>query len=289
MKITYYLYRLAGLIVPRIPATVGYALCRLFGGILYKLNSQARRNIQQNVERILGPETPGTEIEQRTRAAFNYILYNYFDLFRLPALDEATVERLVTINGWENVTEALSGGRGTVMVSVHFGNIEVVLYAMLLRGVSITIPVERVEPPELFDYISRVRMSKGLKLVPIDGPLLSLMRDLRKGGIVGLAGDRDITETGQIVEFFGHPARLPDGHVKLALKTGVPLVIGFSHRTDDQTYEAHYRPPFYLPATGSDDERIAAGMRYLINEMEQAIRQYPEQWTITVSIWADNQ
>jgi KDO2-lipid IV(A) lauroyltransferase len=235
----------------------------------------------------LGPQTSVTEIKRRTRAAFNYLLYNYYDLFRLPALDDKSVQQLVTIEGWNHVEAALAGGQGLIMVSTHLGNIEVVLYEMLRRGVAITIPVERVEPPQLFDYISKLRVSKGLKLVPIDGPLLALIRTLKKGGIAGLAADRDITATGQVLDFFGHPAHLPDGHVRLALRTKRPLLVGFSHRNPDQTHTAYFLPPFYLPTAGTEAERLAAGMNFVIGAMEDAIRPHPEQWTLTVSIWAE--
>lgn len=287
VSLSYYLYRLGGAVVPKIPPTVGYAICRLIGGILYQFNRQARANICLNLRQIMGPQQPEAKIRRRARAAFNYVVYNYFDLFRLPTLDETIVNRLVSVTGWENVEAAMAGGRGVVMTSAHLGNIEVVIYAMLLRGLSITIPVERVEPAELFEYIMALRMSKGLKLIPIDGPLIDLMRELRKGGVVGLAGDRDVTGTGQVVEFFGHPARLPDGHVRLALRSGVPLVIGFSRRNHNHTHQVYFLPPFYLPAEGSEEERVAAGMKFIVGEMEKAIRQAPEQWTVTVSIWAD--
>ncbi len=287
VNVTYWLYRLAGIIVPRVPPRVGYAICRLMAGLLYQFNKQGRQNISLNLQRILGPHTPQAEIRQRTRVTFNYVLYNYFDLFRLPQLSDEMVDRLVTVSGWENVTAALSDGRGILMTSAHLGNIEIVLYAMLRRGLSITIPVERVNPPQLFDYITRLRMSKGLKLIPIDGPLLDLIRSLKKGGVVGVAGDRDITQTGRIVSFFGHPARLPDGHLRLALKTGAPLVVGFSRRNPDHTYHAYFLPAFHLPTHGPEEERIEAGMHFIITEMEKAIRQTPEQWTVTVSIWTD--
>lgn len=287
MSITYYLYRLGGAVVPKIPPAAGYALCRLIGGFLYQLNKQGRANVELNLRRILGSQSSEVEVKRRTRLTFNYILYNYFDLFRLPALDDATVNRLVTVEGWENIETAVAEGRGIVMSSAHLGNIEVILYAMLLRGLAITIPVERVTPPELFDYISALRSSKGLKLIPIDGPLLDLIRTLKKGGVAGLAGDRDITGTGQVVEFFGHPAYLPDGHVRLALRTGAPLVVGFSYRNPDHTYRAYFLPSFHLPVEGSEEERVAVGMRFIVGHMEQAILQSPEQWTVTASIWAD--
>jgi lauroyl/myristoyl acyltransferase len=159
---------------------------------------------------------------------------------------------------------------------------------MLLRGLAITIPVERLTPPELFEYVSALRMSKGLRLIPIDGPLLDLIRALKKGRIVGVAGDRDITRTGRLVDFFGYPAQLPDGYLKLALKTGAPLVVGFSRRNPDHTYHAYFLPAFHLPADGTEEERLAQGMNFIVTEMERAIRQNPEQWTVTVSIWADS-
>ncbi len=287
MNITYLLYRLAGIIVPKVPPTLGYTACRLIGALLYQFNKRGREMIGLNLRRILGPQASQAEIQRRARATFNYLLYNYYDLFRLPNLDAEAVNQLVTVSGWENVEAATAGGRGILMTSAHLGNIEVVLYAMLLRGLSITIPVERIMPPELFEYITNLRTSQGLRLIPIDGPLLDLIRSLKKGGVVGVAGDRDITQTGRVVEFFGHPAHLPDGHLKLALKTGAPLVVGFSRRNPDHTYQAYFLPAFYLPAEGTDEERLEAGMQFIVNEMEKAIRQIPEQWTVTVSIWAD--
>ncbi|KPK02348.1 MAG: hypothetical protein AMJ56_21075 [Anaerolineae bacterium SG8_19] len=273
--------------VPIIPSAAGYALCRLIGAILYELNTQSRQNICLNMRRILGPESSPAEINRRVRATYNYILYNYFDLFRLPRLDDDTVNRLVTVSGWEHVETAMAGGQGILMTPAHLGNIEVVIYAMLLRGLKITIPVERVEPPALFEYITRLRMSKGLKLVPIDGPLLDLIRSLKKGEVIGIAGDRDITATGRIVDFFGYPARLPDGHLRLALKTGAPLVAGFSRRNPDHTYHAYFLPAFSLPTEGSETARLEAGMQFIVSEMEKAIRRNPEQWTVTVSNWVD--
>lgn len=287
MSLTYLLYRLGGAVVPRIPPALGYQLCAWLGGVLYQVYKPGRMNIQANLRRVLGPQVSQAEINRRGRNTFNYILYNYFDLFRLPALDQSVVAQLVTVTGWEHVEAALAHKRGLVMVSAHLGNIEVVLYALLLRGLAITIPVERLEPPELFDYICRLRMRYGLKLIPIDGSLLDLIRTLKKGGVAGLAGDRDITQTGQKVNFFGQPAQLPDGHVRLALKTGAPLVVGFSRRNPDHTYQAYFKPAFYPPTEVSEEEQMAAGVRFIVTEMEKAIAQHPEQWAVTIPIWTN--
>lgn len=55
------------------------------------------------------------ELERQVRLTFNSILYNYVDLFRLPALTAEAVDRLVTVDGWDNVQAALSEDKGIVM------------------------------------------------------------------------------------------------------------------------------------------------------------------------------
>jgi lauroyl/myristoyl acyltransferase len=275
------------MLVPRIPPVIGYPLFSLIGGLTHRFNSSARANVGNNIRHVLGPDAPQAEVDRLTRATFDYVAYNYYDLFRLPTLSSAQVDAMVTIEGWENVEAALSLGKGVVMSSAHFGNIEIVLYAMLMRGVAITIPAERVEPPELYDYLASLRMSKGLKLIPVDGPMLELFRTLRRGGVAGIAGDRNVTASGTVVEFFGAPARLPDGHVHLALRTGAPLILGFSRRLDRDTFQARFWPHFRIPDEGSDEERLAAGMDYAVRGMEEAISACPEQWVVTVPMWGD--
>jgi lauroyl/myristoyl acyltransferase len=286
-KISFYLYRLAGVLVPRIPPTIGYPLFSLIGRLAHRLNGNARANVHENIRHVLGPGTSQAQVERLARATFDYVAYNYYDLFRLPTLSSDQVEAMVRIEGWENVEAALSLEKGVVMTSAHFGNIEIVLYAMLMRGVSITIPAERVDPPELYDYLTKLRTSKGLKLIPVDGPMLDLFRTLRRGGVAGVAGDRNVTDGGTVVEFFGAPARLPDGHVRLALRTGAPMIMGFSRRLGRDAYEARFWPHFCIPDEGSEDERMAAGMAYVVRGLEEAISAHPEQWVVTVPMWGD--
>jgi len=287
-KLIYGLYRLAGIVVPRIPPSIGYPLFTLIGGFAHRFNGRARANVGDNIRHVLGPNTAQAQVDRLTRATFNYVAYNYYDLFRLPTLNAAQVEAMVAIEGWENVEAALSLGKGLVMTSAHFGNIEIVLYAMLMRGVAITIPAERVEPPELYDYLTSLRMSKGLRLIPVDGPMLELFRTLRRGGVAGIAGDRNVTEGGTIVKFFGAPARLPDGHVRLALRMGTPLILGFSRRLGRDSYEARYWPHFCIPDEGSEEDKLAAGMAYVVGGLEEAIGACPEQWVVTVPMWGDS-
>jgi KDO2-lipid IV(A) lauroyltransferase len=288
--LVYYFCRLSGAVAPKLPPAIGYWICRVIGGMLYQFCPLARARILLNMERAMGPEVAPAEIKRRARACFNYVLYNYFDLFRLPTLSAAALKRRVTFKGWEHVEAALAQGRGLILTTAHFGNLETPVYAMAARGLAITVPVERMQPPQLFAYLSALRMSHSrLKLLPVDSPLLGLWRALKRGEVVALTGDRDITGSGRMVNFLGSPASLPDGQVRLALRSGAPLLFYFSRRQPDHTYLVEFRPPCSLPTEGDEAARIAAGLSLVVNEMEEAIRQTPEQWLLTVSLWADQE
>jgi KDO2-lipid IV(A) lauroyltransferase len=117
--------------------------------------------------------------------------------------------------------------------------------------------------------------------------MLELFRTLRRGGVAGVAGDRNITGDGALVKFFGSLTRLPDGHVRLAVRTGAPLILGFSRRLGRDAYEARFWPHFSIPEEGSEEERLAAGMAYVVKGLEEVIRAHPEQWVVTVPMWSD--
>lgn len=289
---SYYLYRAMGFLVPRVPVRLGYVLASLAGDLLYRLEGGIRSAIRDNVTHILTYQRGGVapspgEVEGVVRQVFRNLAKNYHDLFRLPRLDLDELERSVKVEGWEHLEEALGHGKGLIIASAHFGAFDVVAQILASRRIPIVLPAEHVRPERLFRYLCDLRMSKGIRLIPVDGPLLELFRALRRGEAVGLALDRDITQSGIVVEFFGAPARLPDGYAQLALRTGAPLVLAFCRRLPDNTFQAWVEPPIWLTSSGDRDRDVREGVKKAVAVMERYIGRYPEQWVITRSIWRE--
>lgn len=284
--LTYYLHRLLGLVVPLIPPGLAYPLATRLGDLFYHLDKVTRANIYDNVTHILegSPKAVG-DCEAIVRGVFRHMAKNYYDLFRVPTLSLTEIAHLVKVEGWEHVERALSKGKGLILVTAHFGNTDIVAQVLALREIPVVGPAEHLKPEVLFQYICGLRTSKGLRLIPIDGPLLELFRALRRNEVVGLAADRDITESGIVVDFFGAPARLPDGYAQLSLRTGAPIVAGFSQRLPDNTFVAHFEPPLELEATGDRDRDVRAGVEKVVAIMERYIGEHPEQWVMSVPIW----
>ncbi|MBM4466789.1 MAG: hypothetical protein FJ014_14765 [Chloroflexi bacterium] len=284
--LSYYLHRLLGLVVPLLPPTLGYPLATRLGDLFYHLDNRTRANVYDNVARVLeSGQRAADDADAIVRGVFHSMAKNYYDIFRVPALSLAEIARLVKVEGWEHVERALSKGQGAILVSVHFGNIDIVAQILVLREVPVVVPAEHIKPEALFQYICSLRGSKGIRLIPIDGPLLELFRALRRNEVVGLAADRDITESGIVVEFFGTPTRLPDGYAQLSLRTGAPIIVGFSQRLPDDTFVARLEPPLELEATGDRDRDVRAGVEKVVAIMERYIGEHPDQWVMSVPIW----
>jgi len=283
--LSYYLYRLIGAILPHVPPQWGYPLATRSGDLAYHLTPRQRARVRNNIRHVLGASATPAQIERVVRQVYRHIGANYYDLFRQPTLSFDEIDRLVTLKGWEHVEPLVKRKKGFILTTAHFGGFEIVAQACALRGVPVVVPAEHLRPERLFRYIAGLRMSKGLRLIPIDGPLLELFRALHRGEVVGLAADRDITNTGVIIDFFGAPGHLPRGHVDLALRTGAPIVVGFGYRQPDNTFLARLEPPLYLEQTGDHEHDVHAGIKRIIAIMERHIASHPEQWVLTYSIW----
>jgi Kdo2-lipid IVA lauroyltransferase/acyltransferase len=112
-----------------------------------------------------------------------------------------------------------------------------------------------------------------------------LFRQLRSGGLVATAVDRNTTGTGTIMPFFGAPALLADSHVRLALRMGVPLIPVFGMRNPDYSLSVYVQPAIRLEVTGDHEADVRRGMERVIRLLEEYIRQHPEQWVMFQPVW----
>jgi len=284
-QLSYYAYRLLGAVMPRVPPRLGYALFSRLGNLAHDKGTAARENVQDNLRHVLGPRADAARIEGVAREIFRNQARNYYDLFRVASLSSSEIERLVTLRGLENLDRGLAMGKGLIGVTAHFGNLDVVAQALALHKYPVTVVAEHLKPERLYQYVTSLRASKGIRIIPLDGFLRPLFRALRNNELVGLAADRNLTGTGTLIDFFGAPALLPDGYVQLALRTGATLVPFFSLRTPDNTFKAFVEPPIELEDTGNAQQDTRAGMARVVSVLEKFIGEHPEQWVMFQPVW----
>ena len=283
--ITYAVYRLLGSLVGRMPPRVGYRVTAWLGRLLYLLSPRLRSVLAGNIGQVTGPDVGESQLEALVQQACVNIVKGHYDLFRVGRLTAEDIEELSQVEGWDNLEEALALGRGVLVFSAHVGNVEVVMQLAVIRGLAAAAPGQRIRPDRLFQYTLCLRTSQGLKLIPTGEPMIGLLRTLKRGGLVGLAADRDVADGARTVDFFGLPTRLPDGPVRLALRTSAPLVPAFALRLVDNSFQVQIGPRLELPQTGDHETDVAAGMALVAQAMERHIAQHPEQWLVAQPIW----
>jgi lauroyl/myristoyl acyltransferase len=281
----YCFFRLAGAVLPHIPARVAYPIATLMGDLCYWLLPGRWAGVAHNVSHVLGKPLRSPPVRSVVRQVCRNLAYNFYDLFRVPRLTKEQIAELVEVEGWEHIEAARSAGRGMVLTAPHFGNLDIVMQVAAVRSLPLTMPAEHLQPECLFQYVCSLRASHGmLRLVPVDGPLLELFRALRRNEGVALAADRDVSGSGCVVDFFGVPALLPDSHVRLALRTGAGMVAGFSYRRPGGRFLLRlFAVP--LEGTGDGDGRVDRGMEALVSLLEERIGADPGQWVLTVPLW----
>jgi KDO2-lipid IV(A) lauroyltransferase len=287
--LSYYLYRVLGSLAPLVPPRVGYRLADAIGLVAFHLYSGSATALEDNLSHVLKNQGDETTVRTTARQVFSNLSKNYFDLFRSHALSDEEISASVNIVGLEQLQQLLAQGKGLILTTGHFGPFDALGQIAPILNLKITVPAEHLQPEKLYEYVCRLRARNWITLMPVDGPLLGLFRALRRGEIVALAADRDITHSGIVVDFFGAPARLPDGHVQLALRTGAPVVTCFGLRQADNSSSLYIESPLELEETGDFEQDVRANLGKVVARMEDWIRRYPEQWLMLHPVWRDSQ
>jgi phosphatidylinositol dimannoside acyltransferase len=235
--------------------------------------------VGRNQLRVGGGTLDPGAIERRVRGAFGSYGRYWMESFRLPSLDPVALAERFSIEGLGHIEAARAAGKGAILAIPHLGGWEVGGAWFVRRGFPLTVVVEPVEPPELFDWFVRLRESFGFKVIPL-GPRagMAVVRALRANQVVALLADRDIGGGGVEVELFGERTTLPAGPATLARRMKAPLhptAIFFRGRG----HHVIIRPAVSLEGTVGDvTQRMATAL-------EGLIRRAPEQWHLFQPNW----
>ena len=177
--------------------------------------------------------------------------------------------------------EALSRGRGVILMTSHMANWELAA----LRVINAGFELHAVYTPQRNDggietIISDIRTNvTGMHIIDNHRGLREIFKVLKAGGIVVIMQDLDARKDGVPTNFLGLPASTHDGVVKLWRKFGCAVIP--SHYTRDKDNPAHHT--LVLREILSDREDFSLEMcDEVIGEW---IRERPELWLWLMDRW----
>jgi KDO2-lipid IV(A) lauroyltransferase len=279
----WFVFRVLG----RLPQPALYVIADLVAAAGFRLSPGIRANVLDNLRHAM-PTANERERREAAKQVLRNVAYYYADLAHLPHmdLDRFFKERVIYHGVHERLIPNIESGRGSIMLSAHYGNPELVGQAFLCLGIEVFAVTEPVEPPRLSRMLDEIRSSQGLQFQPVGvRSVKHILQTLRSGGVVALMGDRDIEGPKMRLPFLGEEAWLPTGPIEVGLRTGAAIYPSFCARRRKRIIEAYLEEPIEIQRTDDFQADVRSAMMQYIERLEARLRAEPHQWAVLERIW----
>ncbi|NQV04110.1 MAG: lysophospholipid acyltransferase family protein [Candidatus Omnitrophica bacterium] len=281
----YTLYRIGYFLANVFSLKIAYWLADRFSDIHYAISKKDREAVTQNLSKVLAKDID--ECRVFARKVFRSFGLYMVDFFRMQRLDKDMLKKMIRVVGIENLDNVLKQNRGVIALSCHIGNWELGGVAIAKMGYDISAVVLTHRYKKINDFFTRQREGNGMKVISIHSVMKKCVSTLLNKKILALVGDRNFTNSGVMLDFFGVPTSIPNGPVALSSRTNSPIVPVFCIRENRFNYKLIFDKPIEIEkASGSDgDGAIREASKKIIPVMEKYIRAYPEQWLVFRRFW----
>ena len=250
------------------------------------------RRLESNLRRVLGPHASAQELRRMSHLGMRSYFRYWCEVFQLPRLSTREIVARMHVVDEQRLRDAVAARRGMILVLPHMGNWDHAGAWLTATGVPFTTVAERLEPESLFARFVEFRESLGMEVIPLTGgerPPYDVLADrLRRGGVLCLLGDRDLTSTGVDVQFFGATARMPAGPAALAHDTGAALLPVTLWYPDRKRWAARIHPQIEVPAAGERVEKIRVMTQHVADAFAEGIAEHPQDWHMLQRVWVDD-
>lgn len=271
------------------PDSAAYALFDRVADVAWRRQTKGALRLRANLARVV-PTADDATLDALTHEGLrNYFTY-WCDAFRLPDWDAERINRL-DVHNEHILRDALALGRGAVGGLPHMGNWDHAGAWCTSHGVAVTTVAERLEPDAVYRQFLEFREGLGMTIYPLTGEgdvFARLAEHVRGDDFVPLLADRDLTERGVKVDFYGEQASMPAGPAALALRTGAPLIpvsTWFTGRAPSHRLVLHFDEPIPVP-DGSSREKVATMTQGLADVFAQRIAEQPANWHMLQRLFA---
>ena len=282
----YLVYKFVEFIATVLPYPLAYMVA-ISGARLWYATGTNVAIIKKNISRVLSLDPGDPELRRISIKVYINWGKNIVDFLRQHIISKEALRSKVRLEGIEYLDEALKEKKGVVVITSHIGNFELAGSRLAIDGYKIW-GISLVRKSDRANrFFEAKRMSNGLKTLYINR-LLQVFRHLKNNEIIAIPSDWDPTgKASRPFKFFGRMAELPTGVLRIALKSGAPLIPIFIWRDGKYTHREVIGKPIELDREGDGEELISKNMGKLLTVMETRIREHLIEWELFHDIWID--
>lgn len=272
-------------IVRSLPETIAYGFFNLLADIFYRRNGKSVKRLRLNLARVTS-EGSADDLEILVKAAMGSYLRYWCDTFRIQNWSQERIQSSVTVSNVNLLLDPMEKGRGVVVALPHSGNWDHAGAYFCSLGIPLVTVAEHLKPEALFQRFLSHRAKMGFEVLTLDTQsFATLMERAREKRLIALVADRDLSQSGISVDFFGAPAKMPAGPALLAIRTGIPLVVAHvSYSLSGIHIEFN---SVDIPVNGSEDEKVQKVVQRCADLFAVGIIAHPADWHMLQRIWID--
>src|SRR6266536_4666420 len=261
------------------PRPLARAFAIGLGRAVYLLHYRLRQVGIRNLKMAL-PQKSADQRARILRGVFTSLGRQLAELCQFPKYTLENVEDVVVYDGLENYERAYARGKGVLFLTAHFGGWELSAFAHSLHGHWLHVVMRPMDNVYLDRMIRQYRTMHGNTVVPKDDFVRGLLAAMKKGEVVGILMDTNMTPPqGIFVDFFGIPACTASGLARIALRTDAAVVPTFTIWDPKlQKYRLRFDPVVELIRTNDIEADVIANTQLFTKIIEDFVRRYPDQW-----------
>jgi lauroyl/myristoyl acyltransferase len=256
------------------------SVARLLADAYRVTHPRAEAAVRENLALLHGSQLEAGVVRQTFRN-FGATLADYFQLGACTKQDALTL--IESRCGFEHIQDALSGGKGALLVTVHTGLFE--LGGLLMEEFHLPLVVLSLPEPSaaLNRWRAAYRQRWGAETLEIGTNQFSFVeipRQLAQGKCVAMLMDRPHGNGDVAMVDFPH-GQVPfsTGPVWLSLMTGAPLVPATILATKSGGYTMEAMPPLRTQWRGPDRQATVREFTLeLANCFREPLCNHPDQW-----------
>lgn len=270
-----------------VPPRLGYPLANsIAAGIARQRSNPMVQAVRFNQWVVSGEQLSGAALDRAVVATFQHTgrcLYDLYHNLNNPAAFERLVEFSPAMEGYIKLSQ--QGKQGVVFAAPHLSNFDFVGRAVVMRGLSAQV-LSIADPHRGYQWQNELRKKFGIEITPIStATLRQATARLEAGGSVITGIDRPFPGAKYEPRFFGRPAPVPVGHVRLALKAHVPVVVVTALMRPDGIYQILASDPISMQPDADHNDEILLNTEAVLKVVEAYISQAPHQWAMFYPVW----
>jgi predicted LPLAT superfamily acyltransferase len=191
-------------------------------------------------------------------------------------------------DGEENLHKIAALNKGGLLLSAHLGNWEIAGHLLKRLRTKINIVMFDGEHRQIKNYLEQVTGKRNMNIIVIKDDIshiYAINEAFKKNELVCMHADRFVEGNKSIMgDFLGEPARFPIGPFVLAATFKVPVSYVFAFKETARHYH-FYASELKEYRNGSKNTITNEILTDFIGQMENKVKQYPEQWFNYYNFW----